>query len=80
MLEWGVKGKVSGQSRVANVRAAEDQGGQPPRSLRPGGQTPSGPGAKSVKSTPSPQEREYFVLRTYIVGEGGKKSYILING
>ena len=64
----GMKGKVSGQSRVTRVRAAKDQCGKPLGSLRLGGQRPSGPGAKSVKSTPSPQEREYFVLRTYIVG------------
>ena len=51
----GVKGKVSGQSRVAKVRAAEDQGGKPLGSLRPGGQRPSGLGAKSVKSALSPK-------------------------
>ena len=56
----GMKGKVSRKSRVAKVRAAEDQGGKPLGSLRPGGQRPSGLRAKSVKSAksaPSPQER-----------------------
>ena len=81
-VEWEVKGKVSGQSRAAEVRVAEDQGGKPLGNLRPGGQRPSGPRAKSIKSTPSPQERqsESFVLRTYIVCGIGEKSYILING
>ena len=62
----GVRGKVSGQSRAAKVREAEDQGGKPPCGLRPGGPR------DSAKSTPRPQEREKeresFVLRTYIVG------------
>ena len=53
----GVKGKVSEQSKAGKVRAAADHGGKSPGSLRPGGQRPSGPGAKSVKSAPSPQER-----------------------
>ena len=50
----GVKGKVSGQGRETKVRAAEDQGGQPLGSLRSGGQRPSGPGAKTIKSAPTP--------------------------
>ena len=53
-----MKGKVLGQSRAAKEQAAEDQGGKPQGSLRLGGQRPSGLGAKSVKSAPSPQERE----------------------
>ena len=45
----GMKGKVSGQSRAAKVRAAEDQGGKPLGSLRPGDQRPSSLGAESPK-------------------------------
>ena len=74
-----MKGKVSGQSRAAKVRVAEDQGGTLPGSLRPGGQRPSGLRAKSTWS-PRERERESFVLRTYTVGGRGEKSYILING
>ena len=44
-VESGVRGKVSGQSRVAKVRAAEDQGDKPPGDLRPGGQRSGGPRA-----------------------------------
>ena len=59
----------------STVRVAEDQGGKEALgSLRP-----SGLRAKSVKSAPSPpeRERESFVLRTYIVGGiGGKKLHI----
>ena len=51
----GVKGKVSGQSRATKERVAEDQGGKPQGCLRPGGQRPSGLGAKSVKSALSPK-------------------------
>ena len=54
----GMKGKVSRKSRVAKVRAAENQGGQPLGSLRSGGQRPSDPRAKSTKTTPSPGETE----------------------
>ena len=61
-VEWGVKGKVSGQSRATKVRAAEDQGGKPPGSLRPGGQRPDGPRDKSVQSTPSSPESKTRVL------------------
>ena len=65
LVRVGVKGKVSGQSRATKERVAEDQGGKPQGSLRPGGQRPSGPGAKNAKSAPSPQERgSIFVLRT----------------
>ena len=72
-------GRVGGErqsfrAKQGDKRAAEDQGGQPPGSLRP-----SGLRAKSVKSAPSPpeRERESFVLRTYIVGGiGGKKLHI----
>ena len=83
-VEWGVKGKVSGQSRATKVRAAEDQGGKPRGSLRLGGQRPSGLRAERQEH-PEPQrekerERESFVLRTYIVGGRGDKGYILING
>ena len=51
----GVRGKVSGQSRAAKVRAAEDQGDKPLGGLRPGGltpgdQKPSGLGDKSARS------------------------------
>ena len=45
-----MKGKVSGQSREAKARAAEDQGGKPLDGLRLGGQR--------AKSAWSPQERE----------------------
>ena len=64
-LEWGVRGKVSGQSRAGKVRAAKDQGGQRPGGLR-------------AKSALNPQERERVLcLRTYIVGGiGEKKSHI----
>ena len=41
-----MKGKVSGQSRVAEVRGAEDQGGKPLGGLRPG--------VQRAKSAPSP--------------------------
>ena len=54
----GMKGKVSRKSRVAKVRAAEDQGGKPLGGLRLGGQRTSGPGAKSTKRTLSPQGRD----------------------
>ena len=73
--------KVSGQSRVVKVRAAEDQGGKPLGGLRPGGQRPSSPRAKSAKSNQAPKgESESFVLRTYIVGGVGEKNYVLIGG
>ena len=69
-----MNGKVSGQSRVVKVRAAEDQGGKPLGGLRPGGQRPSSPRAKSAKSNQAPKgESESFVLRTYIVGGIGEK-------
>ena len=75
-VEWGVKGKVSGQSRVAKVEGLKTRG-MSPGSLRPGGHRPSGPRAKSIKSSQSPREREReresFVLRTYIVGGIGEK-------
>ena len=45
LVEWGVKGKVSRQSRVAKVRVAEDQGGKPPGGLRPVAQEPRTPQA-----------------------------------
>ena len=52
-----MKGKVSGQSREAKVRVAEDQGGK-----LPGGQRPSGPRAKTAsspqESPESPREKE----------------------
>ena len=64
----GVKGEVSGQSRAAKVRATEDQGGQ-----RPVAREPRAPRAPKGES-------ECFVLRTYIVGGRGEKSYILIDG
>ena len=53
-VEWGVKGKVSGQSRAAKVRVAEDQGGKPLGGLRLGVQRPCGLRAKSAKSILSP--------------------------
>ena len=75
----GLKGKGSGQRRVAKVRAAEGQGHKHPSGLRLGIQRPSGPRAKSIKSPPS-GEMESFVLRTYTVDGIGEKSYVLING
>ena len=77
----GVKGKVPGQSRAAKVRVAEDQGDEPPASLRPGGQRPSGPRGKSFKNSLSPQERKRVLCTEdlTIVGGMGEKSYILIN-
>ena len=76
-----MKGKVSGQSRATKVRAAEDGGGKPPGRLRPGGQSPSGPGGQECQERPKPpRESESFVLRIHIVGGIGEKNYILING
>ena len=69
-----MKGKVSGQSRVAKVRAAEDQVGKPPGGLSPGGQR-----AKSAPSPPSPNEREQVPCSEDLDSCGiGEKSYILI--
>ena len=79
-----MKSKVSEQSRAAKVRAAADQGGKPPGGLRLGGQRPSGPGAPEPRVPRAPGapkgDSKSFVLRTYIVGGIGEKSYILING
>ena len=81
-----MKGKISGQSRAAKVRAAEDQGGKPPGGLRLRVLRPSVLRAKSALSLRDRErererekegvrgrERETFVLRTYILGGIGEK-------
>ena len=64
------KSKGSGQSREAKVRVAE------------GRQDPEWPEAGFPESQECPKspESEPCVLRTYIVGGVGVKSYILIDG
>ena len=54
-VEQEMNGKVSGQSRVVKVRAAEDQGGKPLGGLRLGVQRPCGLRAKSAKSVRTPE-------------------------
>ena len=69
-----MKGKVAGQSRATKVREAEDQGGKSPRSLRLGGQRPSGPGAKSQECQECPKPlRERDRERERGGGAGGER-------
>ena len=74
-VEWGVRGKVSGQSRAAIVRAAKTRVASPPGGLRPGGQRPSGPVAKSSQS-PREREQVLFSEDLYSWWDGRKKLHI----
>ena len=55
--DW-VEGVRDERQSFRAKQGSKSKSGKPPGSVRPGGQRPRGLRAKSVKSTPNPQERE----------------------